>query len=307
MSAIRVDALRHAYEDREVIAGLSFEVPDGTIYGFVGANGAGKTTTIRVLATLLEPTGGRALVGGLDSVSEAREVRQILGYMPDQARVDDRLTVAELLDFYAAVHGLGPAARRRAVDAAIDLCGLGPIAGRLVIGLSKGMRQRMLLARTLLNDPKVLVLDEPASDLDPRARIELREILVEIRAMGKTILLSSHILSELEQICDAVAILERGKLVAAGSVATIAGTTRSLRMRFLGRASQAAEALAFVHGVVVERVDERTLLVRHAGGDALAAELVRRVVEAGSGLVAVEPEKSDLERAFMELTRGELQ
>jgi ABC-2 type transport system ATP-binding protein len=311
MMAIQVKDLRHRFGDHEALRGLSFEVPERTIYGLVGANGAGKTTTIRILATLLAPTEGRVWIAGLEIGREPREVRRVLGFMPDAARIDERLSVTELLDFYAAVHGIARAARARAVAAVIELCRLGALADRRATGLSKGMRQRIVLARTLLHDPQVLVLDEPASDLDPRARVELRELLLEVRSLGKTILLSSHILSELEPLCDGVAIIERGALVASGTVAQIAErlrTDRPVRMRFADSSSASAlSALEGLEGVAATRVDPRTLSLSVRGGDASLAAAVRRVVEAGAPLVAVEPERQALEHAFLELTAGEVQ
>jgi len=307
--AIRVDDLRHSFGDHTALRGLSFEVPERTIYGLVGANGAGKTTTIRILATLLAPTAGHAWIGGLEIGRQPREVRRILGFMPDAARIDERLTVVELLDFYAAVHGIERAVRPRAVDAVIELCRLGSYAGRRASGLSKGMRQRIVLARTLLHDPQVLVLDEPASDLDPRARVELRDLLLQIRSLGKTILLSSHILSELEPLCDGIAIVERGALVAAGTVAQIAERLRAdrpVRMRFAdASATRALAALDAVDGVAATRIDARTLSLTVSGGDAVLADAVRRIVAAGAPVVAVEPERHALEHAFLELTTGD--
>jgi len=311
MMAIRVESLHQRFGAQVALQGLTFEVPAGTIYGLVGANGAGKTTTIRILATLLDPTEGHAWVSGLEVGREPRDVRRVLGFMPDSARVDERLTVAELLDFYAAVHGIARAERKRAVDAVIDLCRIGALRDRRAAGLSKGMRQRIILARTLLHDPSVLVLDEPASDLDPRARVELRDLLLEVRSLGKTILLSSHILSELEPLCDGVAILERGRLVASGSVSEILARLRAdrpVRMRFAEPSAPIAlTALEGAEGVTATLLDPRTLSLAVCGGEAVLADAVRRVVEAGAALATVEPERHALEHAFLQLTAGEVQ
>lgn len=314
-NAIALHGVRHAYApgDRPVLAGLDLVVPPGAIWGLVGANGAGKTTTLRILATLLRPGAGRVEVCGIDVLRDPRAVRTVLGYMPDGARVDDRLTVEELLDFFAAAWGLAAPARRRAVDATLELCGLGAQRDRIVPELSKGLRQRVLLARTLLHDPKVLVLDEPASDLDPRARIELRALLSAIRGLGKTILLSSHILSELEPLCDGVAILVGGRVVAQGEIAKLArqAPDRVVDLRF----GSAARGVAFVAhlarvledggAALVGPIGGGRAAVRITGGDDALAALVTHLCERGLPPVGIAPRSSALEAAFLHLTAAE--
>ena len=186
---IECDGLVHSFGSKSVLCGVTFQVPRGSIYGFIGQNGAGKTTTLRILATLLEPTGGTARVAGHDVTSHPERVRRALGYMPDGPGVHERVTVGEYLDFFASAHGIYREHRARAVRRVVDLTEIGPLRAIHVTTLSKGQRQRVLLARTLLHDPEVLVLDEPASDLDPRARIELRTLLGALGRAGKTILL----------------------------------------------------------------------------------------------------------------------
>jgi ABC-2 type transport system ATP-binding protein len=213
---ISVRGLSHVFGDRQV---LHFEVGPGEIFGFIGPNGAGKTTTIRVLATLSEPQAGKVEIDGVDVSLDPEAVRKIIGYMPDHAGVYERISVREYLEFFAdafRVPTLG------IVDTVLELTDLAELADRVVSTLSKGNKQRLQLARILLHDPKVLILDEPASDLDPRARIEIRDLLLELRSLGKTILLSSHILTELSDVCTSVGILERGRLVVSGPIGEIA-------------------------------------------------------------------------------------
>jgi len=210
--AISVRHLWHRYGSLDVLKDVSFDVAPGEIFGFIGPNGAGKTTTIRIMATLLEPTAGSVHIDGHDAALDPDEVRKIIGYMPDHAGVYERITVREFLDFFADAYRIPELG---VVDAVIELTDLTKLSDRLVATLSKGMKQRLQIARTLLHDPKVLVLDEPASDLDPRARIEVRDLLLELKELGKTIFLSSHILTELSDVCTSVGILERGELVVA--------------------------------------------------------------------------------------------
>jgi ABC-2 type transport system ATP-binding protein len=213
--AIRARHLWHRYGNMEVLRDVTFDVHPGEIFGFIGPNGAGKTTTIRIMATLLEPMAGRVEIDGLDVTMEPEEVRRRIGYMPDHSGVYDRITVREYLEFFAdafRIPSLG------VVDAVLELTDIGALAEQLVVTLSKGQKQRLQLARILLHDPKVLILDEPASDLDPRARIEIRDLLLDLQSLGKTILLSSHILSELSDVCTSIGIIEHGRMVVAGPI-----------------------------------------------------------------------------------------
>jgi len=339
--AIRVEHLSHRYASLDVLTDISFEVAHGEIFGFIGPNGAGKTTTIRVMATLLEPLAGRVEIDGIDVSLEPEKVRRIIGYMPDHAGVYERITVREFLEFFAdayAVPELG------VVDTLIELTDLGKFADRLVATLSKGMKQRLQIARTLLHDPMVLILDEPASDLDPRARIEVRDLLLELKELGKTIFLSSHILTELSDVCTSVGILEQGRLVVAGPIGEIAerlasqrgvpqdvpsfaaapgplpagmgvtpggavipGATRKrLKLRVLGDAQVVVPLLAGGTGVIgVEPGPGGQLLLHHVGGDGYVAEVVRYLVGCGVAVVGVEPERNTLEQIFLEVTRGD--
>ncbi|MBK7396467.1 MAG: ABC transporter ATP-binding protein [Myxococcales bacterium] len=315
---IHVRHLTHRFGDREVLRDVSFRVERGEIFGFIGPNGAGKTTTIRVMSTLLSPTSGRVEIDGIDVEVDPDAVRRRIGYMADHPGVYERVTVGEYLDFLAAAYRVPVSDRPATVEAVIDLTDLGALRDRLVAELSKGMKQRIQLARTLLHDPKVLILDEPASDLDPRARIEMRDLLMELRRMGKTIFLSSHILAELADMCTSVGILEKGRLVASGPVDAIARALdrsddgkarRRARVRVLGSALSVKDVLGS-RGVEVELLgDPQNGLcsIGYEGDDGALADLVRAMVESGVLLVGLEPERNELERIFLEVTRGEVQ
>ncbi|MBI5546917.1 MAG: ABC transporter ATP-binding protein, partial [Deltaproteobacteria bacterium] len=221
MSVLEVQGLTRLFGDLVAVDGVSFKIEKGSIFGFIGPNGAGKTTTMRIVATLDLPSTGDALVEGYSVSDHPDKVRPLLGFMPDRYGTYDDTTVGEFLDFFARAYGLKGAARTRRVEAVMEFSGLGPLRDRLTTSLSKGMQQRVAMGRALLNDPHLLVLDEPADGLDPRARIELRELLKALAAQGKAILISSHILTELSELCDACAIIERGRLLAAGPIAEI--------------------------------------------------------------------------------------
>jgi ABC-2 type transport system ATP-binding protein len=316
---IRARHLTHRFGDRTVLRDVSFHVRKGEIFGFIGPNGAGKTTTIRIMATLLEPTSGRVEIDDIDVGVDPDAVRRRIGYMADHPGVYDRVTVGEYLEFFAAAYRVPIGERASTVAAVVDLTDLGSLRDRLVAELSKGMKQRIQLARTLLHDPKVLILDEPASDLDPRARIEMRDLLMELRRMGKTIFLSSHILAELADMCTSVGILEKGRLVASGPVDAIARALdkggegkpvrKRARMRVIGMATMVADLLT-PKGVEVEILGDPTAglaSIAYDGDDAALADLVKVLVDGGVMLVGLEPERNELERIFLEVTRGEVQ
>jgi ABC-2 type transport system ATP-binding protein len=215
---IETVGLTKRYRDRVALADLNLKIDQGDVFGFIGPNGAGKSTTIKILATLLRPTSGMARVAGFSVDAGVREIRRAMGYMPDFFGLYDDLTVREYLEFFAAAYKIRGKARKKVIDDVLALVDLGHRADAQIDALSRGMQQRLSLARVLLHDPKVLLLDEPASGLDPRARVEFREIIKELRRMGKTVLISSHILPELADMCNKVGIIEKGRLVASGSV-----------------------------------------------------------------------------------------
>jgi len=304
---IQIQDLRKRYGRMEALKGLTMEIERGTVFGFVGPNGAGKSTTMSILATLLAPTSGKAYVGGYEVTKHPREVRKLIGYMPDFFGVYDNLTAEEYLDFYAANYDI-PAARRKVIiPQLLELVNLSHKRDAYVDSLSRGMKQRLGLARCLVHDPEVLILDEPASGLDPRARIELREILKELRDMGKTILISSHILPELAEMCDVIGIIEEGKLVALGRVDEIYNRMREkrvIRIRLLDRLEETMAFLReqpFVSGVSREG---NGVVVGFNGGDEKQVALLRNLAAAGFSVASFSEEKGDLEEIFLEITKG---
>ncbi len=315
---IRVEGVNHRFGSFHVLRDVWFEVPKGEIFGFIGPNGAGKTTTLRMMATLLEPDEGRLLVGGVDVVEDPAAVRKLLGFMPDSFGVYDRVTVIEYLDFFAAAHGIAIDARAKTVDAVMQLTELGGLRDRLVAKMSKGMKQRLAIARTLLHDPQVLILDEPANGLDPRARIEMRELIEELQRLGKTIVLSSHILTELSDMCTSVAILEKGRLLAAGTVDAIGKSLnpeRAVRLRLLAPSTDPSQPEKMPEAILgklpdvtgVERTPDGEYRISYRGSEETVAEIVAYAVGVGLRVVRVEPDRNDLERIFLEVTKGELQ
>ncbi|MCB9672026.1 MAG: ABC transporter ATP-binding protein [Alphaproteobacteria bacterium] len=307
---IETRELAKTYGTFEALKGIDLVVEEGDVFGFIGPNGAGKTTTIRILTTLLEPTSGTARVAGHDVKEDKQSIRKVIGYMPDSFGVYRDMTVNEYMHFFAAAYGIPNAERNTLVDGLLDLTDLTYKKAALIESLSRGMQQRLGLARTLVHDPKVLVLDEPASGLDPRARIEIREILRELRRMGKTILLSSHILSELQEVCTRIGILERGVLVAQGRLDEIIASARAdheVEVRTTDDA-RAAVVLRELPGVLKAEHDEDRRVVRaHVSEEldlaALTAHLVGRDLGV-RGLTSLDP---TLEEVFMTLTKGLVQ
>jgi ABC-2 type transport system ATP-binding protein len=296
------------YPGTTAVAGLDLAVAEGEIFGLVGPNGAGKTTTLRILATLLAPTSGYAEVAGIDVRRNPDAARHVLGFMPDVFGVYDDMKVWEYLDFFARCYGIPAAKRRRMIGDLLDLVDLGDKRNAYVQGLSRGMQQRLCLAHTLVHDPAVLLLDEPASGLDPRARVELRELLRELRSLGKTIVISSHILPELEELCTSVAIVDHGQVLAQGKVADIERRLRYgavLRVRILvGHDLDEARA----HFAADPRVASATILtddqieLGFRGDDEAAAELLARAIAAGIKITSFARAASDLEELFLQVT-----
>ncbi len=303
------------YDDEVAVAGIDLLVGPGEIYGLVGPNGAGKSTTMRILATLLAPTAGEAYVTGVPVTADPVEVRRRIGYMPDFYGVYDDLRVWEYLDFFGRCYGIGSARRVRMIDELLEIVGLVEKRDAYVESLSRGMRQRLCLAHTLVHDPALLILDEPASGLDPRARVEMREILRELRAMGKTILVSSHILPELGELCTAVAIIDRGQVLRSGTIAEIERSLRAsavLRIDLLGDSAtiEAAEAWlrndAHVTNVLPAEagatVEIASLEVSFDGPPDEQADLLRRMIDAGHRVVGFSQATTDLEEIFLKVT-----
>jgi ABC-2 type transport system ATP-binding protein len=306
---VRTEGLVKRYDGTLAVAGVSLSVDAGEIFGLVGPNGAGKTTTLRILATLLAPSAGEAEIAGFSVTRNPDEVRRVLGFMPDVFGVYDDMKVWEYLDFFARCYGIPPAGRRRMIGDLLELVDLGDKRDAYVQTLSRGMQQRLCLAHALVHDPQVLLLDEPASGLDPRARVELRELLRELRVLGKTILISSHILPELEELCTSVAIVDRGQVLAQGRVADIERRLRFgavLRVRLLGDGEvlEAARArLAADPDVATATVlDDGTIELGFRGDDAATARLLAESVAAGLPIVSFARAASDLEELFLQVT-----
>ncbi len=307
---LKVSNLQMRYGSKEVLKGISFEVPRGEIFGFIGPNGAGKTTTIRILATLLMPTGGDVWIAGDHVLCDPQEVRRKIGYMPDHVGVYPGLTVYEYLYFFASAYRVPRRIRSTILTDVIDLTDLGDLVSTQVHVLSKGMRQRLCLAQTLIHDPDILLLDEPASGLDPRARIEFRALLRELRRLGKTILLSSHILKELSELCDSVGIIESGSLVADGSVSQILDDVRSTKSTYEVELHESyphtLETVLAVSGVETATLEEQTLRFSWKEEDREIYRVFAALCERKIAFNAVRRQEDDLESLFMKLTRGEV-
>jgi ABC-2 type transport system ATP-binding protein len=304
---IEIKKLTKTFGDLVAVDELDLRIEAGDIFGFIGPNGAGKTTTMRILVTLMEPTRGSAFIDGLDVTKKGKEVRRRVGYMPDFMGVYDDLKVFEYLEFFAAAFGIDYGKRKAVVDGVLELTDLVSKQNATVDSLSRGMQQRLGLARVLIHDPKVLILDEPASGLDPRARIEIRELLRELKRMGKTVMISSHILSELEEICDRIGIIERGQLVFGGTLADIRprlGIQCKVRVKVLGDPDRAMELLTALPQIqTVEPVGDY-LSVTFCEGRTTDGVIARTLVQGGVDLVYLQPEQLKLDDAFLQLTKG---
>jgi ABC-2 type transport system ATP-binding protein len=316
--------LTKRYGELVALNNLNLTIQEGDCFGFIGPNGAGKTTTIKILATLLKPTSGQANVAGLTVGYQNRQIRPLIGYVPDFMGAYEDMVVTEYLEFFAAAYNIHGPQRRKVVNDVLELTDLTEKATAEVNSLSRGMQQRLAVARVLLHDPKVLLMDEPASGLDPRARIEMRELLKELRRMGKTILISSHILPELAELCNVVGIIERGQLLFNGTVDEILRRAKLGHVFHVGvsdRVEQAAELLGKAPGVkkvAIVQSDGSMVNGRHsfreihvsyedkAGGQAFT-DLPNMLVNQGFRIVKFTEEPVNLETAFMRLTKGLVQ
>lgn len=304
---IKIEGLTKYYGDLGALVDLNLSIGKGDIFGFIGPNGAGKTTTMRILVTLLEPTRGTAHIDGLDVTKKGKSVRKIVGYMPDFMGVYDDLKVFEYLEFFAAAFGIERRKRKGIVEGVLELTDLESKKSFTVDSLSRGMQQRLGLARVLIHDPKVLILDEPASGLDPRARIEIRELLRELKRMGKTIMISSHILSELEEICDHVGIIEHGKLVFSGTMDEIRqhmGVQSKVRVRVVGDHIRAVELLSALPVIQDVMHTGSHIAVTFVDGEDTDGVIARTLVKGGVDIISLEPEQVKLDDAFLKLTKG---
>ena len=308
-----LDGLTRYYGSFLALDHLSLTIHDGELHGFVGPNGAGKTTTMRILATLLKPTEGTATLDGVDVVGRPREIRRLMGYMPDFFGVYDRLKTWEYLDFYARCYGFGPRERGHMTDSLLELVNLTDKRDSYVDVLSRGMKQRLCLARALIHDPRLLILDEPASGMDPRARAEMKGILRTLKDMGKTVLISSHILPELSELCDSLTRIDHGRLVFSGSVEELGrhmSGNAPIRVRLAGdaRAETVESAVSLIRqypGVTgVGREEGNVLTVNFEGNEEATMGLLRQLA-GETPLVDFHRPPLNLEKVFMEVTQGE--
>lgn len=289
---------------------ISFTFSSGHIFGFVGPNGAGKTTTMRILATLDEPTSGDATIDGVSIVESPETARQLIGYMPDSLPTHRDMSVHDYLDFFARAYRLVGQQRRQVVDTVENFTNLTGIRGKTLHALSKGMKQRVSLARALLHDPPVLVMDEPAAGLDPRARVELRELLRVLSEQGKAILISSHILTELSEICDGAVIIEQGKIISAGSldeITPIDAEQQTVLIRPLDRQDDLCKALLLMPHVTAVNQLGHEIETRVAGSEQTCSELLENLIRDGFRIVEFTLQGGDLESVFMTVTKGEVQ
>ena len=310
LPAVRTVGLTRTYGTMTALSALDLSVNQGDLFGFIGSNGAGKTTTLRILATFLAPSSGQAFVLGHDVVRDADAVRHVIGYMPDFFGVYKDMEVTEYLDFFGACYKIPTAQREKTVVDVLELVGLSEKKGALIGALSRGMQQRLGLARVLIHDPKLLLLDEPASGLDPRARIEMMAILQELQRMGKTIIISSHILSELETLCNRVAIIERGKLIYTGPVQGVRDQMSSGLVIWVRVKSDPEEAAQLLRSrpevTTVEQLDGKlkVTLTSHDADHSIVAETL---VRGGAKLVELREDELGLEEVFLRVTKGETQ
>jgi len=337
MAMIEIKHLRKEYKDLVAVKDLNLELEQGDIFGFIGPNGAGKTTTIKMLATLLIPTAGTAMVNGIDCVRYPEQIRSIVGYMPDFFGVYDDIKVWEYLDFFAAAYRIPKEKRPQIVDDVLALTDLTVKKDSYVESLSRGMKQRLCLAKTLVHDPKVMLLDEPASGLDPRARIEIRELLKELQAMGKTIIVSSHILPEMEEFCNKIGIIERGEMIVAGDVNTIARQVRgqhTIEIRVMDEVERAEAILLGMTDIIREvKVTNGMRQTHDTPSEAARTQILQRnthgiaggvlqigyvgeideeykvlttLVNAGIKVRAFHTPETDLEDVFLRVTKGQV-
>jgi ABC-2 type transport system ATP-binding protein len=306
---VDIQHLRKEYSNSLVaVKDLSLHLDRGDIFGFIGPNGAGKTTTIKMLATLLRPTSGRAFIDGVDVTREPERVRGIIGYMPDNFGVYDDIKVWEYLDFFAAAYKIPRDKRPRIIDDVLELTDLTVKKDSYVEELSRGMKQRLCLAKTLVHDPQVLLLDEPASGLDPRARIEIKELLKELKSMGKTIIISSHILPELSDFCNKIGIIEQGEMIVSGDVQEIMRQVtggQMLDVRVVHEDQEKAIALLNALPTVrAARIVDQDLKVEYVGEPDRTYEVLNELVRQAIRVRSFTEEQTDLEDIFMKVTRG---
>jgi ABC-2 type transport system ATP-binding protein len=308
--AVQTFGLTRLYGNITALDRLDLTVNKGDLFGFIGSNGAGKTTTLRILATFLAPSAGTAQILGRDLLREADAVRHVIGYMPDFFGVYKDMEVTEYLDFFGACYKIPTAQREKTVNDVLELVGLTEKKGALIGALSRGMQQRLGLARVLIHDPQLLLLDEPASGLDPRARIEMMAILQELQRLGKTIIISSHILSELQTLCNRVAIIEKGRLIYSGAVQGVRDQVSQgqvVWVRVSSEQSQAVDLLKARKEIAEVAPADGEIKVTLAGPDIEHSIVADILVHGGAKLIELREDEVGLEEVFMRVTRGETQ
>lgn len=307
MSFVQIKELWVNYGAVHAVRGISFEIPKGEVFGFIGPNGAGKTSTIKVLATLIAPDYGKVTIGGINVTEDPLAIRKRIGYMPDFFGVYEDLTVNEYLHFFAAAYDIPTFQRENTVGDVLALTDLTAKARQPVDALSRGMKQRLGLARVLLHDPDLLLLDEPASGLDPRARIEMREMLLALKEMGKTIIISSHILHELSLLCTRIGIIETGQMVTEGSLDEIyqrLGLMQLIHVQLVDGSETLIDQIRQIPGVEQVLVQADRLAIRVRAEQLPPEELLDRMYALGARMRMFQPEAMDMETAFMKLTEG---
>ena len=308
---INVVNLRRHFGNVRAVDDISFTFASGHIFGFVGPNGAGKTTAMRVLATLDEPTSGEAMVDGVSVIQEPEKARKLIGFMPDSLPTHRNISVHEYLDFFARAYGIRSRRRKQVVESVEQFANLEGIRDKMLRALSKGMKQRVSLARAVIHDPQVLILDEPAAGLDPRARVELRELLKALAAQDKAILVSSHILTELSEIVDGTIIIERGKILRAGTMAEILSHSdsphRTVAIRALGDQQGLYTQLLQTPSVLEARIVGAGVEADIEGADDACGHVLSELVAKGFVIAEFTHRRPGLEELFMSVTKGEVQ
>lgn len=304
---IKMQNVSHTFKGHRALQGVSFQVQEQSLHGFVGPNGAGKTTSLKIICTLLSPQAGKVEVFGKDVKSSVKEIRKRIGFMPDHFSTYRQMTVFEYLDFFGAAYGLGVAQRDQVIEDVLTLTDMDGRKDSLISGLSRGMQQRVSLARVLVSDPDLLLLDEPASGLDPRARIELMEILQELKRMGKTIFISSHILSELAELCDSVTIIDRGLVKYSGSMDGLLTHEQehpSYKVTLELEVEGLKKSLESEPGIIsVEETDkEREFRISFDASVMTTSDLLSKIIELNGWIESFQRDKKHLNQAFLDLT-----
>lgn len=300
-----IDQLYKNYGSHMAVKGLSLHIPKGDLFGFVGPNGAGKTTTIRIICGLLKETSGQVIVDGMNMKKERDKVKGCIGYVPDFFGVYDNFKVTEYMDFYASLYGIDASESRALTKDLLQLVNLSEKTDEYVDSLSRGMKQRLCVARALLHDPKLLVLDEPSSGLDPRARVEMKELLMNLRDMGKTIIISSHILSELSEMCTSIGIMDQGKLVAVGRIEDIlkmGQASSSVILEIKKDMEKAVTVIRQITDIEVESVMENSVRIKFPGDDESLSRFLIEILNQGVVLEGFHKQQENLEEMFMALT-----